>query len=80
MMHRAGILVGIVAALAGGGGETTRPPMPKITRPVLFGTPEADRILAALQVFPPDNPWNRGHLRPPGAREFGADYRIHRGR
>jgi hypothetical protein len=26
---------------------------------VLFGTPEADRILAALQVFPPDNPWNQ---------------------
>jgi hypothetical protein len=26
--------------------------MPKITQPVLFGTPEADRILAALQVFP----------------------------
>jgi hypothetical protein len=36
-----------------------RPPMPKITQPVLFGTPEADRILSALQVFPPDNPWNQ---------------------
>jgi len=24
----------------------------------MFNTPEADRILAALQVFPPDNPWN----------------------
>jgi hypothetical protein len=36
-----------------------RPPLPKITRPVLFDTPEADRILAALQVFPPDNPWNQ---------------------
>src|SRR5499426_4796742 len=32
---------------------------PKITRPVMFDTPEADRILAALQVFPPDNPWNQ---------------------
>ena len=32
--------------------------MPKITRPVMFNTPEADRILAALQVFPADNPWN----------------------
>jgi hypothetical protein len=32
---------------------------PAITRPVLFDTPEADRILAALQVFPPDNPWNQ---------------------
>jgi hypothetical protein len=26
---------------------------------VLFGTPEADRILSTLQVFPPDNAWNR---------------------
>ena len=33
--------------------------LPKITRPVMFDTPEADRILAALQVFPPDNPWNQ---------------------
>ena len=33
--------------------------MPEITRPVPFDTPEADRILEALQVFPPDNPWNR---------------------
>jgi hypothetical protein len=39
--------------------ERQRPPLPSITRPVLFDTPEADRILAALQVFPPDNPWNR---------------------
>jgi hypothetical protein len=31
---------------------------PKITRPVLFDTPEADAILQAMQVFPPDNPWN----------------------
>jgi hypothetical protein len=35
-----------------------RPPMPTITRPVMFNTPEADRILVALQVFPPDNTWN----------------------
>src|SRR5262245_41206808 len=32
---------------------------PKITRPVMFDTPEAYSILAALQVFPPDNPWNQ---------------------
>jgi hypothetical protein len=30
----------------------------EITRPLMFNTPEADRILATLQVFPPDNPWN----------------------
>jgi hypothetical protein len=34
------------------------PKMPAVTRPVLFDTPEADRLLAALQVFPADNPWN----------------------
>ncbi len=32
--------------------------MPKFDKPVLFDTPEADAILAALEVFPPDNPWN----------------------
>ena len=36
-----------------------RPPMPAITKPVMFDTPEADAILSALQVFPPDNPWNQ---------------------
>ncbi len=34
-------------------------PMPKITQPVMFDTPEADRILTRLQIFPPDNPWNQ---------------------
>src|SRR5215831_4711642 len=29
-----------------------------ITAPVMFDTPEADRILSTLQVFPPDNAWN----------------------
>jgi hypothetical protein len=32
--------------------------MPSLAQPVMFNTPEADRILEALQVFPPDNPWN----------------------
>ncbi len=32
--------------------------MPAITRPVSFDTPEADTILAALEVFPPESPWN----------------------
>jgi len=35
-----------------------RPKMPEIKHPVMFNTPEADRIMEALQVFPPDNPWN----------------------
>lgn len=37
----------------------SREPLPKIPQPVMFDTPEADRILSALQVFPPDNPWNQ---------------------
>src|SRR5258708_28307104 len=32
--------------------------MPKIDKPISFDTPEADAILAALEVFPEDNPWN----------------------
>ena len=38
--------------------DRPRPPAPAIDRPLLFDTPEADRILEDLQVFPPDNPWN----------------------
>jgi hypothetical protein len=33
--------------------------LPKITKPVMFDTPEADAILSAMQVFPPDNAWNQ---------------------
>jgi hypothetical protein len=36
-----------------------KPALPKITKPILFDTPEADAILSALQVFPKDNPWNQ---------------------
>lgn len=32
--------------------------MPPIDKPILFDTPEADAIVSALEVFPPDNPWN----------------------
>ncbi len=32
--------------------------MPAIAKTVQFDTPEADAILAALEVFPADNPWN----------------------
>ena len=46
--------------------------MPKITKAVLFGTPEADRILSALQVFPPDNPWNQDISRLPVHQDSAA--------
>ena len=35
-----------------------RPPMPKFKLPVMFNAPEADPILAALQVFPKNSAWN----------------------
>ena len=35
----------------------TRKP-PEIKQPIAFNTPEADTIVAQMQVFPPDNPWN----------------------
>src|SRR4051812_24610842 len=38
--------------------HSSRRPLPPITLPVMFNTPEADQIVEALQVFPPDNPWN----------------------
>ena len=50
-------LTAALVALAGAG--PSRPPMPPIDKPVLFDTPEADKMLEALQVFPPDNPWNQ---------------------
>jgi hypothetical protein len=45
--------------------QRKRPAMPRFTQPVMFNTPEADRILAALQVFPADNPWNQDISRRP---------------
>lgn len=33
--------------------------LPKITEPVLFHTPEADAILSAMEIFPPDNAFNQ---------------------
>ena len=39
-------------------GATRRSQAPRVDAPVLFDTPEADRILSAMQIFPPDNPWN----------------------
>jgi hypothetical protein len=35
-----------------------KPKLPSIAKPVMFNTPEADKILAAMQVYPPNNPWN----------------------
>jgi hypothetical protein len=50
--------LGLAALLAAGGGRGVAAG-PKIDRPVRFDTPEADAILAALPVFPPEHPINR---------------------
>ncbi|HEX7901880.1 MAG TPA: hypothetical protein VF950_29245 [Planctomycetota bacterium] len=42
-----------------------KPKLPKIAKPVLFHTPEADEILRNLQVFPKNNPWNEDVSRRP---------------
>ena len=54
-------LFAALAAAAGAAGAVAgaRPPIPEIQQPVLFDTPQADAILAALQIFPPDNAWNQ---------------------
>src|SRR6185503_138807 len=40
-------------------------PMPVVTNAVLFNTPEADAVIAALQIFPRDNAWNEDISRRP---------------
>jgi hypothetical protein len=61
MLHRRQAILclgsGLVALPGLLGAQRGR--MPRFTRPVPFDTPEADAILEALQVFPPDNPWNQ---------------------
>lgn len=54
-----------------GGARPVTGPLPRLAAPVLFNTPEADRILMRLQIFPPDNPWNEDVSRRP-VRENSA--------
>lgn len=68
-MHRLfaavfGVLVSGSMLLAAGGDITNHagrklPPMPEIIEPVLFNTPQADAICAAMQVYPKDSAWNQ---------------------
>jgi hypothetical protein len=64
-----GLAVALLGLMAAGAG---RPPLPQNLKPVLFDTPEADRILAALQVFPPGNPWNQDVSRLPVRKDSAA--------
>jgi hypothetical protein len=48
-----------------GSRDSERTGKAKITQPIMFNTPEADRILSEMQVFPPDSPWHEDiSLRP----------------
>lgn len=53
------LILTCVTALAATNHENRElPPMPAITQPVMFNTPEADAILSAMQIMPKDSPWN----------------------
>ena len=62
-------LGGLVLAASALVAARVRPPLPKITKPLMFDTPEADAVLAALQVFPPDNAWNQDISKAPVHRD-----------
>jgi hypothetical protein len=76
----------LVATVALAGVVFSTPPVPSvppIEKPLLFDTPEADRVLEALQVFPEDNPWHediRARPRHPQSdamvRGIGADQAL----
>jgi hypothetical protein len=54
-------LASLAAVCAHATAQSPAKPKPKpiaITAPVMFDTPEADKILSQLQVFPSDNAWN----------------------
>jgi hypothetical protein len=52
------VVLGLAVRFPAGAQTPAQPAMPKIDRPILFDTAEADKICEALQIFPPDNPWN----------------------
>jgi hypothetical protein len=48
----------LVSSLPQGNLKQSKSVARHLDKPVSFDSAEADRILAALRVFPPDNPWN----------------------
>ena len=49
-----------IASLTGFGAapSSSGPRLPEIKVPIMFDTPEADAVMAALQIFPKSNAWN----------------------
>lgn len=54
-----GLFVSLLIVLLAVASYRQGEPLPRITKPVMWDTREADLIMAALQVFPRDNPWNQ---------------------
>lgn len=62
-------VIGLVLLLT---STLTAQDKPLLTKPVMFNTPEADALLAKLQVFPMDNPWNEDISKRPVAANSKA--------
>ena len=56
---RLSVVTAAVALMAAVSIAATGRSFSGLSRAVMFDTPEADAILAALPVFPRDNPWNQ---------------------
>ncbi len=52
------LLILAALLLAAQEGASEKPAIPDFKKPLLFNTAEADVVLAKLQVFPKNNPWN----------------------
>jgi hypothetical protein len=61
------LLILLTAASSTLDGQAPRPNRSELWHPVLFNTREADEILAALRIIPPDSPWNEDISRWPVA-------------
>lgn len=61
--------LGCVGHMGDGGAPE---PLRSLEQAVLFNTPEADAILARLDVFPADNPWNQDIQGRPVSWDSGA--------
>lgn len=56
MLTQAAGLAGAVPTIAPDHAVSAK--LPPFIKPLAFNTPEADSVLMALKVFPPDNPWS----------------------
>lgn len=83
MLTLGNLVYGMCLVVCAQAVRDTATPLPELSAPILFNTPAADRILAQMQVFPADNPWNTDISRNavlPNSRAIidgiGADKRL----